>query len=65
MIDNKCLGNCLCADCVYNPFYAVNTPRPCFGADCDICEFDCGTVFCNHYLTIEEVNKRIESEGNK
>lgn len=62
MIGNECKKYCKCATCVYNPYYVVNTPHPCIGADCDICENDCETVFCNHHLTIEEVNKRVEKE---
>lgn len=54
-----CKG-CLCATCVLNPNYAVNTPKPCIGADCDICENgDMSCVACNQHLTIEEVNRRI------
>lgn len=60
MICKECKKYCLCATCVYNPYYAVNTPRPCICADCDICDCDAETTFCNHHLTIEEVNARIE-----
>lgn len=64
MICNECIKHCLCANCVLNPFYCKNTPRPCAGADCDICEsFDMNVdLFCNKRLTIEEVNAKIESE---
>ena len=39
---------CMCADCVYNPHYAVNTPKPCIMADCDLCETaeHCDEIFC-------------------
>lgn len=55
---------CLCADCVYNPNYAVNTPRPCAMADCDLCESaeHCDDVFCfscTGHLTIETVNEML------
>lgn len=60
MICEECKKYCKCATCVYNPYYATNTPRPCFSADCDICDGDAETIFCNHHLTIEEVNKMIE-----
>lgn len=58
---------CLCADCVYNPHYAVNTPKPCIMADCDLCETaeHCDEIFCyfcSGHLTIDEVNARIEAE---
>ena len=46
MICEKCKEYCLCATCVYNPYYAVNTPKPCIGADCDICIGDGETIFC-------------------
>ena len=60
MVDVTCKEKCLCGDCVRNPHYCINTPDPCIGADCDICDFaDCVTCFCNHHLTIEEVNKRV------
>lgn len=36
MIHKECKKYCMCATCVYNPHYAVNTPKPCIGADCDI-----------------------------
>lgn len=55
--------DCLCGNCVRNPHYCVNTPDPCIGADCDICEGnDCLVWFCNHHLTIEEVNAIIEEK---
>lgn len=60
MICNKCKRHCMCADCVKNPFYAVNTPNPCIGADCDICNHDMEVMACNHHLTLEELNKRVE-----
>lgn len=64
---NACLEVCMCANCVKNMKYAVNTPKPCHGASCDICEdHDMAVWGCNQHLTIEEVNARIEaSRGNK
>ena len=54
-----CKG-CACADCVRNPHYAINTPKPCIGADCDICEGgDMACWGCNQHLTLDEVNKMI------
>lgn len=62
MICENCNKCCLCADCVRNKNYAVNTPNPCFCADCDICEYhDMATTFCNKYLTIKELDAIIES----
>lgn len=56
-----CQKCCLCATCVKNKEYAVNIANPCFFADCDICcDYDMRTVFCNHHLTIEELNDRIK-----
>ena len=56
-----CKG-CVCADCVRNPHYAINTPHPCECADCDICENgDMEACACNQYLSIEEVNEMVEA----
>ena len=65
MIHKECKKYCMCATCVYNPYYAVNTPKPCIGADCDICDGDGATCFCNKYLSLEELNKRVEKEKKK
>ena len=49
-----CKEVCMCADCVFNPNYAVNTPKPCIMADCKICEdFDMICNFCNQHLSVE------------
>lgn len=57
----NCHKCCLCATCVRNKEYAVNTPNPCFFADCDICKYhDMATTFCNQYLTIDDLNDRIK-----
>lgn len=58
---------CLCADCVYNENYCVNTPQPCIMADCDLCETvgHCDEIFCHFcsgHLTIDKVNAIIEEK---
>ena len=51
MICDKCVKKCMCATCVRNPYYVVNTPHPCIGADCDICDGGEEHVYmCNQYL---------------
>ena len=60
MICEKCKEYCLCATCVYNPYYAVNTPKPCIGADCDICIGDGETIFCNRHMNLEGLNKKVK-----
>lgn len=62
MINNECRKYCVCATCVYNPHYCVNTPQPCFSADCDICDCDMEVAFCSGYLSIEEVNEKLKSK---
>ena len=64
MICKGCEKICLCATCVYNPHYAVNTPKPCFNADCDICKGDEETFFCSGYLNLEELNKKVKEMEN-
>lgn len=55
-----CLKKCVCANCVYNKNYAINTPKPCLFADCDICKnCDMASMFCNQHLTIAEVNAKL------
>lgn len=62
MICENCNKCCLCATCVRNKEYAVNTPNPCFGADCDICHgHDMKVIFCNQHLTIKDLNAIIDS----
>lgn len=64
MMNAKCKEVCLCATCVLNDNYCTNTPRPCVGCLCEVCE-SCDMkvdFFCNHHLTIEEVNARIEED---
>lgn len=65
MISPKCKEICMCANCVLNPFYAINTPKPCSCADCDICAEE-GETFecwgCSGHLTLEDLNKKI-AEG--
>lgn len=62
MICENCNKCCLCATCVRNKEYAVNTPNPCFGADCDICQgHDMKVIFCNQHLTIKDLNAIIDS----
>lgn len=57
---------CLCATCVRNAKYAINTPHPCFYAMCDVCEDgDMNTCFCNHHLTIEDVNLMLNKDNEK
>lgn len=57
-------NGCLCATCVLNPNYALNTPKPCIMADCDLCEDgDCSdycTYFCSGHLTIEDINAQLQ-----
>ena len=66
MACKNCEKYCLCATCVRNAHYAVNTPHPCEWADCDICIGDGYTFFCNQYLSLEELNKRVaEMSGEK
>lgn len=64
MICKECEKTCLCATCVYNPHYAVNTPKPCFGADCDICKGEVGCYLCNKYLSLEDLNKKVKEMEN-
>jgi len=60
MICDKCVKKCMCATCVRNPYYVVNTPHPCIGADCDICDGGEEHVYmCNQYLSLEELNERV------
>ena len=60
---------CMCADCVFNPNYCTNTPRPCMMCDCDLCasgEFECVDLFCwgcSGHTTIEDVNKKLTEVG--
>ena len=62
MICENCNKYCLCATCVRNKEYAINTPNPCFGADCDICHgHDMKVIFCNQHLTIKDLDAIIES----
>lgn len=55
--------SCLCSTCVFNPNYAINTPKPCIMADCDLCEDeDCLDYFthsCSGHLTIEDINAQL------
>lgn len=52
-----CKKICMCADCVFNPNYAVNTPKPCIMADCEICEkFDMACTFCNQHLSVKTLD---------
>lgn len=60
MICNGCNKTCPCATCVYNPYYAVNTPNPCIGADCDICDGNEIICFCSGHLSLDELNKKVE-----
>lgn len=56
-----CKKSCECSDCVRNPNYAINTPKPC-PVDCDICsQSDMAVLACSHYLSIRMVNERIRS----
>lgn len=56
--------NCECADCVFNPNYCTNTPKPCHGADCDICHNeDMSCYFCSGHMTISQVNEQIKKFG--
>ena len=64
MIYKGCEKICMCATCVYNPHYAVNTPKPCIGADCDICRGEAECSFCSGYLNLEELNKRVKEVEN-
>ena len=58
MCKNK---NCKCATCVHNANIYENTPTPCLGTDCGICENeDMEICFCSQHLTIEEVDKMID-----
>lgn len=58
MCKNK---NCKCATCAHNANIYENTPTPCLGADCDICENeDMEVCFCSQHLTIEEVDKMVD-----
>ena len=62
MICENCNKCCLCATYVRNKEYTVNTPNPCFGADCDICQgHDMKVIFCNQHLTIKDLDAIIES----
>ena len=61
MICERCEKICLCAMCVYNPYYAINTPKPCIGADCDICNGEAECCFCSGYMNLEELNKKVEA----
>lgn len=52
-----CVELCICADCVFNPYYAVNTPKPCIMADCEICgNFEMACSFCNQHLSVETLD---------
>lgn len=67
MMNIECRDVCLCATCVLNANYCINTPSPCAGCMCDVCEhFDMSVdLFCNKHLTIEEINAKIESDKRK
>lgn len=60
---------CMCADCVFNPSYCTNTPRPCMMCDCDLCaegQFECVDLFCwdcSGHSTIEDVDVKIAAGG--
>lgn len=52
---------CKCATCVHNANIYENTPTPCLGVGCDICENeDMEIYFCNQHLTIEEVDRMVD-----
>ncbi len=51
----KC-KDCKCANCVRNENICLNTPTPCIGCFCDICEgSDMAVYYCNNHLTLKEV----------
>lgn len=58
---DNCFLYCMCADCVRNANYAINTPKPCVHADCDICDnYDMACLFCNSYLSIKDIDNALE-----
>lgn len=64
MICKECENTCLCATCVYNPQYAVNTPKPCLCTDCDICHREAKCYFCDGYMSLEDLDKKVKEMEN-
>lgn len=62
------MSKCVCADCVFNARYCVNTPKPCLMCDCDLCEENCGDCkefacfYCNQHTTLEDVNRKLNEK---